>query len=112
MSYQQYHKHYNSNFYPEGPKNSLLMCVIFIIYLRIHFHFVVSVVTDFTLYFICNRCITALSHMLADAEDVKGLRFICKQPSPHWKSFGIDEIKCYSRADLVISIFDYYFSFL
>ncbi|XP_063685041.1 nicolin-1-like isoform X1 [Bolinopsis microptera] len=41
------------------------------------------------------------NQMLADAEDVTGLRFICKQPSPHWKSFGIDEIKCYSRADLV-----------
>ena len=105
-----YHSTTNiSNFYPT---NSLLMCVVFIIYLRSQFHFVVSVVTDVTLYFICNRCITALSHMLADAEDVKGLRFICKQPSPHWKSFGIDEIKCYSRADLVISIFDYYFSFL
>lgn len=41
------------------------------------------------------------AQMVAEADEVTGLRFICKQPSPHWKTFGIEEIKCYSRAEMV-----------
>lgn len=37
------------------------------------------------------------SQMLCDPEDVTGLRFICKQPSPHWRVFGIDDLRCYAR---------------
>lgn len=40
------------------------------------------------------------NQMLDDTDEVTGLRFICKQPSPHWKTFGIEEIKCYSRAEM------------
>ena len=42
--------------------------------------------------------------MLDDTDEVTGLRFICKQPSPHWKTFGIEEIKCYSRAEMVLYV--------
>ena len=32
-------------------------------------------------------------------EDVTKLRFILRQPSPHWREFGIEDISCYCRVD-------------
>ena len=46
-----------------------------------------------------NWVILSQKHFLTNPTNVKQLRMILKQPSPHWKDFGIRDFRCFRKSE-------------
>ena len=46
-----------------------------------------------------NWVILSRKHFLNNPTNVKQLRMILKQPSPHWREFGIRDFRCFQKAE-------------